>query len=73
MLESEEQLAPQGLGIMVALFFFEVIPFNLTNDVLSKGVVSSNAVAFEAPHLVCQTVHGVVDIGGCTLVIIVGN
>ena len=66
--------------VFVAFFLFQIIPFNLANDVLSEGVVSSYAIAFEAfsfiageQFIISKTIHGVVNIGGSALVIVLSN
>ena len=77
-LESEDNLRPQSLSVFVAFFLIQIIPFNLANNVLSKGVVSSYAVTFEAfsaseQCIISKTVHGVVNLGGSALVIVFSN
>ena len=76
-LESEYNLRPQSLCVFSAFLSFQIIPFNLANDVLSEGVVSSYAITLEALIssyiAVSITVHGVIDISGEALIIVFSN
>lgn len=56
-------------------FAFKVIVFNLSHHILGKGQVAANEVAFVAfaGKFLPGAVHGRIDLGWCTKVIVFGK
>ena len=62
-------MAPQSLSVFVSLFGFQIIVGYACYDVFSEGVVSINAVAFEA-FVEVDAIHSMSNNGASALVIV---